>query len=226
MPKDRRYPIGAFVFNPAVTPDTRAEAIRAIADLPRHMRSVIAPMTDAQVDTAYRAGGWTVRQVVHHVADSHVNAYVRFRWALTEDTPTLKSYDEKAWAELPDSLGARVAVSLDLLSALHGRWVALLERMTADDFARRIVHPDSGEQPLDRFLQLYAWHGRHHLGHIKLVADPTGKRLTDEADPGREAPVESADEPRNEPRDEPPDDATPRGQGVTKKATREYGKPA
>jgi uncharacterized damage-inducible protein DinB len=176
MVKDRRYPIGEFVFNPDVTPELRAEAISAIAALPRLMRAVVAPMTDAQVDTAYRPGGWTVRQVVHHVADSHINAYIRFRWALTEDVPTLKAYDEQAWAELPDAKTARVAISLDLLSALHARWVALLKRMTEDDFARRIVHPESGEQPLDRFLQLYAWHGRHHLAHIHLVADPTGEQ--------------------------------------------------
>ncbi len=188
MAKDRRYPIGEFVFNPAVTPDTRAEAIRRIAELPRLMRAAVAPMTDAQVDTAYRPGGWTVRQVVHHVVDSHINAYVRFRWALTEDAPTLKAYDEKAWAELPDAKAGRVAISLDLLSALHSRWVALLERMTPDDFARRIVHPESGEQPLDRFLQLYAWHGRHHLGHVHLVADPTGEQAAraDAADAAKE----------------------------------------
>lgn len=172
MATDRRYPIGKFVFNPAVTPDTRAEAIRTIAELPRHMRSAVAPMTDRQLETPYRDGGWTVRQVVHHVVDSHMNAYVRFRWALTEDRPTLKPYDEKAWAELPDARTERVALSLDLLVALHARWVALLERLTADDFARRIVHPDSGEQPLDRFLQMYAWHGRHHLGHVHLVSGP------------------------------------------------------
>lgn len=174
MPLDRRYPIGKFVFNPDATPESRAESIRTIADLPRHMRQAVAPMTDRQLETPYREGGWTVRQVVHHVVDSHINAYVRFRWALTEDAPTLKAYDEKAWAELPDAKTARVALSLDLLGALHGRWVALLEAMSADDFARPIVHPESGTQPLDRFLQLYAWHGRHHLAHVQLVGDPTG----------------------------------------------------
>lgn len=180
MPLDRRYPIGKFAFNPDVTTEMRAEAIRTIADLPRHMRQAVAPMTDPQLETPYREGGWTIRQVVHHVVDSHINAYVRFRWALTEDAPTLKAYDEKAWALLPDGRTARVALSLDLLGALHARWVALLEAMSTDDFRRQIVHPESGAQPLDRFLQLYAWHGRHHLAHVQLVADPTGHRGTTE----------------------------------------------
>lgn len=175
MPLDRRYPIGPFVFNADATPDVHAEAIRAIADLPRALRQLVAPLTDAQLDTPYREGGWTVRQVVHHVADSHINAYVRFRWALTEESPTLKAYDEGAWARLPDAQAGRVALSLDLLSTLHARWVALLEALSADDLARVIVHPVSGAQPLARFLQLYAWHGRHHLAHVRLVADPTGE---------------------------------------------------
>ena len=174
MPKDRRYPIGKFVYTSAVTQELRDESIRAIAELPRHLRGAVAPMTDRQLQTAYREGGWTVRQVVHHVVDSHINAYVRFRWAMTEDAPTLKAYDEKAWAELPDAKTGRVALSLDLLGALHARWVALLEAMGDEDFARIIVHPESGPQPLDRFLQLYAWHGRHHLAHVLLVSDPIG----------------------------------------------------
>ncbi len=179
MPRDLRYPIGKFVFDEDVTPDLRAASIQAIAQFPRQLRTVVAPMSDRQLETPYREGGWTVRQVVHHVVDSHINAYVRFRWALTEDAPMLKPYDEKAWAELPDARNARVALSLDLLGALHARWVTLLEAMTADDFARPIEHPESGRQPLDRFLQLYAWHGRHHLAHINLVADPTGKNTDD-----------------------------------------------
>jgi uncharacterized damage-inducible protein DinB len=172
MSNDRRYPIGPFTFNPDATPETRAADIRAIAEMPRQFRAVVAPLTDEQIDTPYRAGGWTIRQVVHHVADSHINAYVRFRWALTEEAPTLKAYDEKAWAGLPDAAGGRVELSLDLLSALHARWVALLEAMTAEDFAREITHPVSGRLPLDRFLQLYAWHGRHHIAHVELVAAP------------------------------------------------------
>lgn len=180
MPIDRRYPIGKFVFDPDVTPELRAESIRAIAELPRQLRTVVAPMSDRQLETPYREGGWTVRQVVHHLVDSHINAYVRFRWALTEEAPMLKAYDEKAWAELPDARSARVALSLDLLGALHARWVTLLEAMSADDFGRPIAHPASGTQPLDRFLQMYAWHGRHHLGHVNLVADPTGNGAGDE----------------------------------------------
>lgn len=181
MSEDRRYPIGPFVYTPEVTPEVRATAIKSIADLPRHLRQVVAPMADPQLDAPYRDGGWTVRQVVHHVADSHINAYVRFRWALTEDAPTLKPYDEKAWAELTDAKVARVAISLDLLSALHGRWVELLDSMSEQDYARQIVHPASGSQPLDRYLQMYAWHGRHHLAHVELVA---GRRASNGAGDG------------------------------------------
>jgi len=175
MAIDRRYPIGPFSFDPDVTPHSRSSAIAAIAELPRQFRAVVAPLTDRQIDTPYRDGGWTVRQVVHHVADSHINAYVRFRWALTEDAPTMKAYDEKAWAGLPDAAGAPVALSLDLLSSLHARWVVLLEAMSPGDFARDIVHPVSGRQPLERFLQLYAWHGRHHTAHVELVASPSDR---------------------------------------------------
>ncbi len=122
------------------------------------------------LDRPYRPGGWTARQVIHHVPDSHANAYVRFKWALTEDAPRIKAYDEAAWADLPDSR-APVSGSLDLLEALHARWVGLMRTMSPDDWARTFVHPVSGEARLDRTAGMYAWHGRHHLAHLSLTMD-------------------------------------------------------
>lgn len=165
-----RYPTGRFVYQPDVNSDVRATAIAAIAALPGAMRAAASALSEAQLAAPYREGGWTARQVIHHVADSHINAYVRTRWILTEDVTTLKAYDEKRWAELPDAASAPIALSLDLLDALHRRWHALLIALPPDDFRREIRHPESGLQPLDRFVQLYAWHGRHHLGHLKIVA--------------------------------------------------------
>jgi hypothetical protein len=130
------------------------------------MRAAVAGLTTAQLDTAYRPGGWTVRQVVHHVPDSHLNAYVRFKLALTENAPTIKPYDEAAWARLPDTASTPIEVSLDLLESLHARWVRLLEAMTDSDFARQFHHPESGTMRLDTYLSGYAWHCRHHLAHI------------------------------------------------------------
>jgi uncharacterized damage-inducible protein DinB len=123
-------------------------------------------LSEEQLDTAYRPGGWTIRQVVHHVADSHLNSYTRFRLALTEDTPAIKGYDQERWAELPDAKTAPVLVSLVLLEALHRRWVQLLRSMAPADFARTFVHSELGKVTLDRNLALYAWHGDHHTGHI------------------------------------------------------------
>ena len=126
--------------------------------------------TETQLATPYRDGGWTTRQVIHHVADSHVNAYVRTRWLLTEDRPTLKAYDEKAWAELPDAALAPIELSLALIDALHARWHALLTSVADAEFSREIVHPDRGPMSLETLVQMYAWHGRHHLAHLQLVA--------------------------------------------------------
>ena len=139
------------------------------------MRSAVAGLNEGQLETPYRAGGWTVRQVVHHVADSHLNSYIRFRWTLTEDTPTIKAYDETRWAELPDAKTAPVEVSLKLLESLHVRWVYLLETLDDEAFKRSFVHPETGEEiSLERNLALYAWHGRHHCAHITALRERNG----------------------------------------------------
>lgn len=166
MRMDPRFPTGKFVFDPNPTPQTRRHCIDAIAALPAELR---AAMSAAQLDKPYREGGWTSRQVVHHVADSHMNAFIRFRLALTEDRPTIKPYNETEWAKLPD-VSLDPAVSIQILDGLHQRWHAMLQAMRDADFAREVIHPEHGPRALDWFLQLYAWHGRHHIGHLKLTA--------------------------------------------------------
>jgi uncharacterized damage-inducible protein DinB len=161
-----QYPVGKLTFDAEVTQDKRRAWIRQIADAPAALRAAIDGLDDPQLDTAYRPGGWTVRQVLHHVPDSHMNAYVRFKWTLTEDNPTIKAYDEAAWATVADTARTEPDVSLALLDALHRRWVVLLESLEPKDFARPLTHPDNGPMTLDRLLQLYAWHGRHHVAHI------------------------------------------------------------
>jgi uncharacterized damage-inducible protein DinB len=163
---ERQYPIGKVRFEADVTQEKRRAWIRQIADAPGALRAAVAGLDDRKLDTPYRPGGWTVRQVLHHVPDSHLNAYIRFKWALTEDNPTIKPYDEAAWATIADTARTDPAVSLALLDALHRRWVVLLESMAAEDFSRPLVHPESGPMTLDRLLQVYAWHGRHHVAHI------------------------------------------------------------
>jgi hypothetical protein len=162
---DPRYPIGK-----ADLKDTTplAEAIETIASLPRDLRNAVGRLAPAQVDAPYRDGGWTARQVVHHLADSHLNSYTRFRLALTEQAPTIKPYDEKAWAELPDAKSGAIDSSLMLLEGLHARWAALLRSMTAADFARTFVHPERGVMTLEATTRLYAWHCRHHVAHVAL----------------------------------------------------------
>lgn len=163
-----RYPVGRFspVEN---TLNARAEHIRMIGMLPKRLCSAIAGLNDAQLDTPYREGGWTVRQVVHHLADSHANSFVRFKLALTEDWPTIKPYDEKAWAELPDSKKLPLDSSLSFITGMHERWVALLEGMSESDFQRGYVHPERGKQDLATALAIYAWHCRHHTAHITAL---------------------------------------------------------
>ena len=131
-------------------------------------------LTDAQIETPYRPGGWTVRQVVHHVPDSHLNAFCRFKLALTENEPTIKPYDESAWAELADVKAVPIATSLTLLEAVHERWVAILRAMTPADFGRQLIHPETGRQSLDQVLALYAWHGPHHTAHITSLRERNG----------------------------------------------------
>jgi hypothetical protein len=164
--EDLRYPVGKFAVDPAVTAEKRRSWIRQIAEAPAAMRAAVSGLTDPQFDTPYRPGGWTVRQVVHHVPDSHMNAYCRCKFALTEENPTIKAYDEAAWARVADTARTPPDVSLALLDALHHRWVILLESMEPSDFDRHLQHPEHGSITLGWLLQLYAWHGRHHAAHI------------------------------------------------------------
>ena len=163
---DPRFPIGRFT--PPASPDmaSRTRAIETIAETPARLRSAVQGLNQDQLDTPYREGGWTLRQVVHHVPDSHVNAYIRLKLALTESLPVIKPYDEALWATLADSTTVPIDTSLDLLDAVHRRWVALLRAMTDGDFAREYVHPETGQHTLDYMLALYAWHGPHHVDHI------------------------------------------------------------
>lgn len=165
-----RYPVGRFEYDPNGGAALRRTCIEAIAQFPQTLRAAATILSEAQLASTYREGGWTARQVVHHVADSHLNAYVRTRWALTEDRPTIKAYDEKAWAQLPDATSAPIELSLALLGAAHARWVTLLEALPEEAFARELVHPVGGPMSLDRVVQMYAWHGRHHTGHLQIVA--------------------------------------------------------
>jgi uncharacterized damage-inducible protein DinB len=166
---DPRYPIGQFVADSRPTAETRARHIEAISGMPASFRQAVAGLNGEQLDTPYRDGGWTVRQVIHHVPDSHLNAYCRFKLALTENTPTIKTYKEEAWSKLQDSEVTPVEVSLTLLESLHTRWVHLLKSMKEEDFERKLNHPESGVQTLDRMLALYSWHGRHHTAHITTL---------------------------------------------------------
>ncbi len=164
-----RYPIGRFQFEAEITVEQRREWLDQIAEAPARLRAAIEGLSPQQLDTPYRPGGWTVRQVVHHLPDSHLNAYVRFRLALTEDEPVIKPYAEDRWAELADAKTGPVEPSLDLLEALHDRWVRLLRSLAPADWARTFRHPERGVMTLDHTLGLYAWHGRHHVAQIQAA---------------------------------------------------------
>jgi uncharacterized damage-inducible protein DinB len=166
MTDDLRYPTGRNTFDPDVTPEKRAKQIAAIKATPAALRGAVRGLTDAQLNTPYRDGGWTIRQVAHHVPESHMNAYIRFKLALTEDNPTIRAYNEDAWSKLPDVAKEPIETSLVLLETLHKRWITLLESMKQEDFTRPLVHPEIGPVTLDRMLQTYAWHGAHHTAHI------------------------------------------------------------
>ncbi len=163
--QDLRYPVGRFTPPAASAPGLRATQIETLRRLPERLREAVRGLSDAQLDTPYREGGWTVRQVVHHLADSHANSYVRFKLALTEDWPTIKPYDEAAWAKLADSQ-LPIDNSLAFVEGLHGRWVALLNSLSGEDFQRGFLHPEIGRQTLAASLALYDWHARHHTAHI------------------------------------------------------------
>jgi uncharacterized damage-inducible protein DinB len=171
---DARYPVGKYEEPAKVTPELRSRAIQEIAATPEKLRAAVKGLDDAQLDTPYREGGWTVRQVVHHVADSHMNSYVRFRLALTETEPTIKPYEESAWAKLEDAAHAPIEVSLRLIEPLHERWVRLLRSMKTEQFSRTFRHPEHGARTIDWMLFLYEWHGKHHTAHITELRKQKG----------------------------------------------------
>jgi uncharacterized damage-inducible protein DinB len=163
---DPRFPIGKFHYEGQVSEEQKQFYLDDIAQMPWNLRAAVKGLSDSQFDTPYRPGGWTVRQVVHHVPDSHMNSYVRFKLALTEDEPTIKPYAEDRWAELADNKATPVEVSLTMLDSLHDRWVRLLRSLTPEDWKRTFRHPDLGPMTLEKTLALYAWHGKHHVAHI------------------------------------------------------------
>ena len=172
---DLRYPIGPFTsVRRTLAEDERAALIDAIEAHPANMRAAVDGLTDEQLDTRYRDGGWTVRQVVHHVVDSHTNAYVRFKLAATEDHPTIRTYEQALWAELPDGKTAPVEGSLAILDALHARWVSFLRDLTPEEFERQLEHPDVGDVAVDVLLEIYGWHGPHHEAHITSLRERMG----------------------------------------------------
>ncbi len=171
---DLRYPVGKFETDGKLSDAQRRDLIEGIAQTPAKLRAAIRGLSPEQLDTPYRPGGWTVRQVVHHVPDSHLNAYVRLKLALTEDVPTIKPYEQDRWAELEDARVTPVDVSLSLLDALHQRWVSLLRALDSADFARAFRHPELGVVTLDHQLALYEWHGRHHIAHITSLRERMG----------------------------------------------------
>jgi hypothetical protein len=166
---DLRYPVGEFVAPKTLSSAERTAAITTLAELPARMRLACAGLTDAQLDTRYRPEGWTVRQVVHHTADSHTHAYIRLKFALSEDNPTIKPYAEAVWAEMTDGRTAPVSWSLDLLEALHARLVLVLGSLEPAAFARTLFHPERGAMTVDHYLALYDWHSRHHTAHITTL---------------------------------------------------------
>ena len=171
---DLRYPIGEFEFSDD-SPAKRGEWLADIETAPAKLRAAVSGLNDTQLNTPYREGGWTLRQVVHHLPDSHMNSYIRFRWAMTEDAPIIKAYDEVRWAELPDARTAPIELSLDLLTHLHARWVVLLSQLSEADFKRGFVHPETKKSiSLAKNLALYSWHSRHHMAQITGLRERLG----------------------------------------------------
>lgn len=172
---DPRFPIGKFTsVRRELTVEERAKLLQSIRETPARLRAAVAGLSEAQLDTPYRDGGWTVRQVVHHVVDSHTNAYCRFKLVATEDHPTIRTYDEKRWAELPDARTLPVEASLDILDALHARWVAFLDAMPASFFSRALKHPEIGDVTADLLVEIYGWHGPHHTAHVTTLRESKG----------------------------------------------------
>jgi uncharacterized damage-inducible protein DinB len=171
---DLRFPVGKFAPKLVLTDSERSILIQQIAETPMKLREAVQNLGQEQLDTPYRPGGWTVRQVVHHLPDSHLNAYTRFKLGVTEQQPTIKPYEEHLWAELVDAKSSPIEPSLTMLESLHDRWVIFLRSLGAADFAKTINHPTNGIMNLDRLLQLYAWHGRHHIAHITALRELMG----------------------------------------------------
>ena len=170
MSEDLRFPIGKFDKNMEITPESRREFIKTISDLPENLEKAIENLNEEQLDTPYRPEGWTVRQTVHHIADSHLNSFIRFKLALTEDVPTIRPYYEDRWAELADS-EMPVDVSMKIIEGIHSRWAKLLNAMSDEDFQRKLNHPESGEWTLEKMLALYDWHSKHHTAHITKLRE-------------------------------------------------------
>jgi len=171
---DLRYPIGKFAYEGPPTPEQRQELLQHVEQAPGRLRTAVTGLSEQQLDTPYRPEGWTVRQVAHHVPDSHLNAYIRFKLALTEDEPTIKPYMENLWAELPEAKNAPIEVSLALLDALHQRWILMLREFGEPEWKRNFRHPDLGPMSLEKTLALYSWHGRHHVAHITSLRERMG----------------------------------------------------
>jgi len=171
---DLRYPVGKFKFPETVSAGDRNRFVDEIAATPAHLKAAVAGLSAEHLDTPYRPGGWTVRQLVHHVPESHMNSYMRYKWALTEDEPTIKPYFEDRWAELSDARTSPIEPSLALLESLHQRWITLLRALTEEDWKRTFRHTDLGLVRLDQNAALYAWHGRHHVAHITSLRERIG----------------------------------------------------
>lgn len=171
---DPRYPVGKFSFAGPLTAEQKKQFLNDVEQTPARLRAAVAGLSDQQLDTPYREGGWTVRQVAHHVPDSHMNSYVRFKLALTEDEPTIRPYMEDRWAELPEAKTAPIEASLALLDSLHQRWMLMLRSLSDSDWKRTFRHPELGPMSLEKNLALYAWHGRHHVAHVTKLREKMG----------------------------------------------------
>ena len=174
MPVDPRYPIGKFTYDGPLAQEQRTRCLDDIEQTPERLRAALSGLSDQQLDTPYREGGWTLRQLAHHVPDSHMNSYIRFKLALTEDDPTIKPYMENLWAELPEAKRAPIEVSLSLLDSLHQRWMMMLRQFRDADWKRAFRHPELGSMTLDKALALYSWHGRHHVAHVTTLRQQKG----------------------------------------------------
>jgi hypothetical protein len=174
MTTDLRYPIGKFHYEAPLSEEQKQKCLSEVEQAPVNLRAAVEGLSNAQLDTPYRPEGWTVRQVVHHVPDSHMNAYVRFKLALTEDEPTIKPYAEDRWAQLADTKTTPIEVSLAMMDSLHTRWVLLLRSLSPEDFKRTLRHPELGVMDLEKVLAIYSWHSRHHVAHITTLRERNG----------------------------------------------------